>query len=106
MWYFYHALGFESILVRSLWFFIDVKRYISFHFTHSSNLHPSMMEVPVTQAATKILARELIRLRQQIAKLQGSRAQVRGVATHTQVCIFCFISSQNLSSNFPNSLER
>lgn len=36
------------------------------------------------EAATKILARELIRLRQQIAKLQGSRAQVRGVATHTQ----------------------
>lgn len=36
------------------------------------------------EAATKILARQLIRLRQQIAKLQGSRAQVRGVATHTQ----------------------
>ena len=37
------------------------------------------------KAATKILARQLIRLRQQIANLQGSRAQVRGVATHTQV---------------------
>lgn len=36
------------------------------------------------EAATKILARQLIRLRQQIANLQGSRAQVRGVATHTQ----------------------
>lgn len=36
------------------------------------------------EAATKILARQLIRLRQQIAKLQGSRAQMRGVATHTQ----------------------
>jgi len=35
-------------------------------------------------AATKILARQLIRLRQQIAKLQGSKAQMRGVATHTQ----------------------
>ncbi|KAG0599441.1 hypothetical protein M758_12G152100 [Ceratodon purpureus] len=35
-------------------------------------------------AATKILARQLIRLRQQIAKLQGSKAQLRGVATHTQ----------------------
>lgn len=39
----------------------------------------------VNQAATKILARQLIRLRQQIAKLQGSKAQMRGVATHTQV---------------------
>ncbi|EFJ09452.1 hypothetical protein SELMODRAFT_130018, partial [Selaginella moellendorffii] len=36
------------------------------------------------EAAVKILARQLIRLRQQIAKLQGSRAQMRGVATHTQ----------------------
>lgn len=38
------------------------------------------------QTATKILARQLIRLRQQISKLQGSKAQMRGVATHTQVC--------------------
>jgi len=37
------------------------------------------------QGATKILARQLIRLRQQIANLQGSRAQMRGIATHTQV---------------------
>ncbi|XP_065876295.1 vacuolar protein sorting-associated protein 2 homolog 3 [Euphorbia lathyris] len=36
------------------------------------------------EAATKILARQLIRLRQQIATLQGSRAQMRGIATHTQ----------------------
>ncbi|XP_022868071.1 vacuolar protein sorting-associated protein 2 homolog 2-like [Olea europaea var. sylvestris] len=36
-------------------------------------------------AATKILARQLVRLRQQIANLQGSRAQMRGIATHTQV---------------------
>ncbi|XP_073002325.1 vacuolar protein sorting-associated protein 2 homolog 3 [Typha latifolia] len=36
------------------------------------------------QSATKILARQLIRLRQQIANLQGSRAQMRGIATHTQ----------------------
>lgn len=36
------------------------------------------------EAATKVLARQLIRLRQQIAKLQGSRAQMRGIATHTQ----------------------
>ncbi|XP_074589989.1 vacuolar protein sorting-associated protein 2 homolog 3 isoform X2 [Curcuma longa] len=35
-------------------------------------------------AATKILARQLIRLRQQISNLQGSRAQMRGIATHTQ----------------------
>ncbi|GFP82940.1 vacuolar protein sorting-associated protein 2 homolog 3 [Phtheirospermum japonicum] len=36
------------------------------------------------EAATKILARQLIRLRQQIANLQSSRAQMRGIATHTQ----------------------
>ncbi|KAE9460646.1 hypothetical protein C3L33_07391, partial [Rhododendron williamsianum] len=36
------------------------------------------------EAATKTLARQLVRLRQQIAKLQGSRAQMRGIATHTQ----------------------
>ncbi|XP_077227750.1 vacuolar protein sorting-associated protein 2.3 [Tasmannia lanceolata] len=36
------------------------------------------------EAATKILARQLIRLRQQIDNLQGSRAQMRGIATHTQ----------------------
>ncbi|XP_073299990.1 vacuolar protein sorting-associated protein 2 homolog 2-like isoform X2 [Primulina huaijiensis] len=35
-------------------------------------------------AATKILARQLVRLRQQITNLQGSRAQIRDVATHTQ----------------------
>ncbi|XP_050281879.1 vacuolar protein sorting-associated protein 2 homolog 3-like [Quercus robur] len=35
--------------------------------------------------ATKILAHQLIKLRQQIANLQGSRAQIRGIATHTQV---------------------
>ncbi|KAK8540409.1 hypothetical protein V6N13_008831 [Hibiscus sabdariffa] len=35
-------------------------------------------------AATRILARQLVRLRQQITNLQGSRAQIRGVATHTQ----------------------
>lgn len=39
------------------------------------------------QAATRILARQLVRLRQQITNLQGSRAQIRGVATHTQVTI-------------------
>ncbi|XP_057535889.1 vacuolar protein sorting-associated protein 2 homolog 3 [Amaranthus tricolor] len=36
------------------------------------------------EAATKILARQLVRLRKQIANLQGSRAQMRGIATHTQ----------------------
>ncbi|KAL1562545.1 vacuolar protein sorting-associated protein 2 2-like isoform X2 [Salvia divinorum] len=36
------------------------------------------------EAATKILARQLVRLRQQITNLQGSRAQMRGVETHTQ----------------------
>ncbi|KAM7521727.1 hypothetical protein LguiA_011629 [Lonicera macranthoides] len=36
------------------------------------------------EGATKILARQLVRLRQQIANLQASRAQMRGIATHTQ----------------------
>ncbi|XP_024019170.1 vacuolar protein sorting-associated protein 2 homolog 3 [Morus notabilis] len=35
-------------------------------------------------AATKTLARQLVRLRQQISNLQSSRAQMRGIATHTQ----------------------
>ena len=39
----------------------------------------------ILQGATKILARQLVRLRQQIANLQASRAQMRGIATHTQV---------------------
>ncbi|KAH0869081.1 hypothetical protein HID58_076103 [Brassica napus] len=43
------------------------------------------LEVEITYtAATKILARQLVRLRQQITNLQGSRAQIRGVTTHTQ----------------------
>ncbi|XLR51181.1 hypothetical protein S83_001853 [Arachis hypogaea] len=40
-------------------------------------------------AATKVLARQLVRLMQQIANLQGSRAQMRGIATHIQA----FVSS-------------
>ncbi|KAF9586978.1 hypothetical protein IFM89_039850 [Coptis chinensis] len=36
------------------------------------------------QATTRILAHQLVRLRQQITNLQGSRAQIRGVAAHTQ----------------------
>ncbi|KAF3328043.1 vacuolar protein sorting-associated protein 2 3 [Carex littledalei] len=35
------------------------------------------------EAATKVLARQLVRLRQQIVKLQGNRAQLRGIGTHT-----------------------
>ncbi|KAG8475405.1 hypothetical protein CXB51_032257 [Gossypium anomalum] len=35
-------------------------------------------------ATTRILARQVVRLRQQITNLQGSCAQIRGVATHTQ----------------------
>ncbi len=49
------------------------------------NMAHSLRELFVHQVATKILAQQLIRLRQQIAKLQGSCAQIRGVATHTQV---------------------
>lgn len=48
--------------------------------------NPQALSCPFfSQAATKILARQLVRLRQQIANLQGSRAQMRGIATHTQV---------------------
>ncbi|KAJ6809637.1 vacuolar protein sorting-associated protein 2-like protein 3 isoform X1 [Iris pallida] len=36
------------------------------------------------EAATKVLARQLVRLRQQITNLQANRAQMRGIATHTQ----------------------
>ena len=50
-------------------------------------LHPQHVFSTI-QAATRILARQLVRLRQQITNLQGSRAQIRGVATHTQVTIF------------------
>lgn len=46
-----------------------------------------LKSLPNLQAATKILARQLVRLRKQIANLQGSRAQMRGIATHTQVCL-------------------
>eukprot|EP00897_Mesotaenium_endlicherianum_P008174 jgi/Mesen1/7385/ME000382S06581 len=36
------------------------------------------------EAATRLLARDLVRLRAQITKMQGSRAQLRGVSTHAQ----------------------
>ncbi|KAK1416445.1 hypothetical protein QVD17_18904 [Tagetes erecta] len=36
------------------------------------------------EAATKILARQLVRLRQQIANLQSSQAQMRGISTNKQ----------------------
>ncbi|XLR46749.1 hypothetical protein S83_031409, partial [Arachis hypogaea] len=39
------------------------------------------------EAAIKVLARQLVRLTQQIANLQGSQAQMRGIATHTQVYV-------------------
>ncbi|KAL8103917.1 hypothetical protein AgCh_028208 [Apium graveolens] len=48
-----------------------------FHYT-------SLLLLYLEKAATKILARQLVRLRQQITNLQGSHAQIRGVATHTQ----------------------
>ncbi|CAI9293664.1 unnamed protein product [Lactuca saligna] len=38
-------------------------------------------------ALTKILARQLVRLRQQIANLQSSRAQMRGITTHTHALV-------------------
>lgn len=54
------------------------------------------------QDATKILARQLVRLRQQISNLQSSRAQMRGMATHTQV--HCS-NSGSYDSNFGISLR-
>ncbi|GAQ83414.1 vacuolar protein sorting-associated protein [Klebsormidium nitens] len=39
------------------------------------------------KAATKVLARQLIRLRGQVTKLQSSKAQLRGVQTHTQAMV-------------------
>jgi division protein CdvB (Snf7/Vps24/ESCRT-III family) len=63
-----------QLLTHSSWIFSYV--YNAAHF---------LSVLWVDQVATKILAQQLIRLRQQIAKLQGSRAQIRGVATHTQV---------------------
>ncbi|CAI5978637.1 unnamed protein product, partial [Closterium sp. NIES-65] len=37
------------------------------------------------QAAARVLARELVRVRGQIAKLHKSKAQIRGISTHAQV---------------------
>ncbi|KAF7151309.1 hypothetical protein RHSIM_Rhsim02G0166600 [Rhododendron simsii] len=54
----------------------------SFLICHNSQVCPKV--TIMRQAATRILARQLVRLRQQITNLQGSRAQIRGVATHTQ----------------------
>jgi hypothetical protein len=75
----------------------------------------------VLQAATKTLARQLVRLRQQITNLQGSRAQMRGIATHTQVaspppppkslcvcgyfCFFFFFICALCSSNIFSHLQ-
>ncbi|CAI7793708.1 unnamed protein product, partial [Closterium sp. NIES-53] len=36
------------------------------------------------QAAARVLARELVRVRAQIAKLHKSKAQIRGISTHAQ----------------------
>ncbi|KAG5116980.1 hypothetical protein JHK84_043093 [Glycine max] len=64
--------------------------WTSYHTACGSSLggeivgcHPRQ-EARNFKAATRILARQLVRLRQQITNLQGSRAQIRGVATHTQ----------------------
>lgn len=38
------------------------------------------------QAAMKVLAKSLVRLRSQIASLRGSSAQLRGVSTNLTVC--------------------
>lgn len=55
------------------------------YFSNKSIYHPVIIFHIILQGATKILARQLVRLRQQIANLQASRAQMRGIATHTQV---------------------
>ncbi|KAB2047274.1 hypothetical protein ES319_A13G033900v1 [Gossypium barbadense] len=69
----------------------NVKRSInSAPYVYGSCLYVKMiccnsrtLPLVFAQAATRILARQLVRLRQQITNLQGSRAQIRGVATHT-----------------------
>lgn len=61
------------------------------------------------QTSTKVLARQLIRLRQQIANLQGSRAQMRGIATHTQVLCQVYATSLLISvlhSAFYDAFEK
>lgn len=61
------------------------------------------------QTATKVLARQLIRLRQQIANLQGSRAQMRGIATHTQVLLQVHVTCLLISvphSSFTDAFEK
>ncbi|OWM74690.1 hypothetical protein CDL15_Pgr004653 [Punica granatum] len=52
--------------------------------SYSPSILPQTVFIKLLKAATRILARQLVRLRQQITNLQGSRAQIRGVATHTQ----------------------
>ncbi|KAI3862184.1 hypothetical protein MKX03_015055 [Papaver bracteatum] len=42
------------------------------------------MDREVRRWQFQILARQLVRLRHQITNLQGSRTQIKGVATHTQ----------------------
>ncbi|PHT55557.1 Vacuolar protein sorting-associated protein 2 -like protein 3 [Capsicum baccatum] len=42
------------------------------------------LQIAANPATTKILAHELVHLQQQIVNLQGCRAQVRGIETHTQ----------------------
>lgn len=96
--------------------------FISITNNHLSQLHSLIYSdlscyflcICIVQAATKTLARQLIRLRQQITKLQGSRAQMRGIATHTQVkshnhCVllvrflrFCIVPF----SSYPSSLSK
>lgn len=61
------------------------------HMLKTSLFHWPCIYPYIEQVATKILARQLVRLRQQITNLQGSRAQVRGVATHTQVSFLSYI---------------
>ena len=59
--------------------------HLEFHTSDPSNLI-----IRPAQTAAKSLARQVVTLRQRIDKLQGGRAQIRGIAIHTQVNIKFF----------------
>ncbi|CAG7873263.1 unnamed protein product [Brassica rapa] len=56
----------------------------NFHFLPTNLIHYISSKWLIPFLFNIILARQLVRLRQQITNLQGSRAQIRGVTTHTQ----------------------
>ena len=70
-----------------------VQTFMAFCFLIcSSEDGPVITNTCFVQATKNILARQLVRLRQQIANLQSSRAQMRGIATNTQAYLQMGIS--------------